>query len=174
MDIQEKLKQAGFDVPEKPQKVDTAKLNLSARFEQANTFLNRAVRNCNLINDAPDEEESWDRIDSTVLNYQRYCEALKDILIKIYEYKGIQLSENKSLSEVVRKIPTIIVDVDKDVHNALIRITIRNDAVHDYMNTDYYDETIVNYVINDGHNYEKALGVLKQYCENEGILYKIL
>lgn len=174
MDIQEKLKQAGFNVPEKPQKVDTAKLNLLARFEQANTFIDRSIRNCNLINDAPDQEESWERIDSTVLNYQRYCESLKDILIKIYNYKGIQLSENKSLSEVVRKIPVIINTMDKNTHNALIRITVRNDAVHDYMNTEYYDETIVHYVINDGYSYKKALDILKQYCEKEGILYKIL
>jgi hypothetical protein len=100
--IADALKNTGYNVPEAKKKVDSSKVNLGDKIVKCKEYINNANKAVSRINDAPDISTSEAFIDRTVLNYQRYVEALKDILMTVYNKENIQLSANGSLSEIVR------------------------------------------------------------------------
>ena len=163
------LKQAGYSVPEAKKKVDSSRINLSSKIEACNEYLVSAYKAVDLINELPNEKMTSMAIDSAVLNYQRYVEALKDILTTICEKDGIQLSDNKSLSEVIRKSMCNI-KVDSATESAIKMLTDRNDVVHDYMNSGYYDEQVIKHIINEYNRYKSYLKEVSNYCKRKGYI----
>lgn len=163
------LKKAGYNVPEAKKKVDSSRVNLSDKIEKCKEYIVNAHRAVDLINELPNKEMSWAVIDSAVLNYQRYVEALKDILTIICDKNNISLSDNKSLSEVTRKSMNII-DVDRNTEDAIKTLTYRNDVVHDYMNSGYYDEQVIKHIINNFNYYKLHINKVHEYCKKEGYI----
>lgn len=165
----EKLRRAGIDVTEPIAKVDSDKINLADKIDKARKFLNKAQKSYEMISDVSDRETAYEWGDSAVLNYQRYCEAIKDILTRICEHNQISLSEYKSLSEVIRKSHAIL-NTSSDMQNAINKLTDRNDSVHDYMNDGYYDDQIIRHLANDLEFYKRYLNIIFQYCQDNNLI----
>lgn len=158
------LRNAGCNIPAPKGKIDSSKVNLADKIEKCREYLKKANKAVNMINNAPDKETSYTLVDSAVLNYQRYVEALKDILTSICEKESVPLSEKKSLSEVIRK-SLVIVNADKDIESSIKTLTDRNEVVHDYINNGYYDEVVIKHIINNYQKYSLHLDMIKQHCE---------
>lgn len=167
--ITEQLKKAGVHIKEPVNKIDSSKINLKSKIIATNKFLSRANKALNNVNKASDNEASYSYIDSAVLNYQRYCEAVKDILIKICDHNKITLSQNKSFSEVIRKTYDIL-NIQNSTQNAINKLGVRNQLVHDYMNSEYYDEQIINNLVNDYKEYKIYIDAIEYYCNANSLL----
>lgn len=172
MDMHEKLKQAGFNPPEKPKKVDSKRANMQMKVKQAERFICNLEEYNNRINSAPDKCIFKMIENSLVLNYERFCMAIKDILDDIAIKENITtISDKRGLGELIRETITLF-NVSSKVSEAVKRLTTRNDAVHDYMNSDYYDEIILTHVDNDLREYKIYLNNIKEYLVNKNMISK--
>lgn len=170
MDIHEKLKQAGFNPPPKPSKVDSKKANMQMKVNKATQFLNAVEEYDNRLNSAPDKDTFLLLENSVVLNYERFCESIKDILDNIAVKENItSLSDKRGLGELIRETINIL-GIPLDVSNAVKKLTTRNDAVHDYINSEYYDEEVLKHVSNDINEYKKYLNAIKNYLKSKNMI----
>lgn len=134
-----KLQELGYNIPNAKRKDSTSKINLLSKITKALEFITKAnLFYCNYTkcNDNISQEAFQDGI---TLNYQRFCDAIKDILLDICKLKGIKLT-SESLAEVLRKSDDFL-HLSKDQKEALTYIQIRNNIVHGYFNAElpYYD-----------------------------------
>ncbi len=166
----EQLNELGIGIPKEPiKKVDTSKMNLKAKIDKAKKFIKKANKALDDANQAPDSDISYQYIDSAVLNYQRYCEVIKDILLKICVLRNTKLSERNSFSEVIRK-SHVIMGIPDDMQKAINKLPLRNDLVHDYMNSEYYDEQVLNNLVNDYEMYIRYIDSIEAYCSVQSII----
>lgn len=98
-----------------------------------------------------------------ILYYQRFCDAVKDLLDVVATKENVKgISDNRGLGELIRKTFDIL-GVEDMQQDTIKRLTSRNDIVHDYMNVEYYDETITTQVLNDIEVYVQYFGKIKSY-----------
>jgi len=161
----DKLKKAGIEVSAPVSKIDKSKINLSAKIEKAKENMIRAYKAVDKMNQASDSEF----MDSAVLNFQRYCESVKDILLNICEYNDLKLSANRSLSEAIRKTYGVL-NITKDMQEAVSKLTGRNESVHDYMNSGYFDEQVVIHLVNGYDQYLRYIDIIQAYCVSHGMI----
>lgn len=143
----EALKNMNIDVPEKPKKTDSKKSTIQTKLIEANKFIDRALYKESIINDAPDKQIFLDIQESLVLNYQRYTEAVKDLLdIIAYKEQLSGISVHRGLGELVRHTAPIL-GLSKNMSNAVGKLTDHNEDVHDYLNTVYYPADCKNHLM---------------------------
>jgi uncharacterized protein with HEPN domain len=151
-----KLEKLGYEIPQAKKKVDTSKINLLSKIDKALEFINKSYTSYCAFSESSGNHDIIQ--DSITLNYQRFCESIKDSLKDICCMNNVKLT-SESLAEVLRKTNDFL-PLTRSQKDALTYIQIRNDVVHDYFNTDYFDEQVLLAVsnhYNDFVSYCKSL-----------------
>lgn len=169
MDFTKLLKDAGFNVSNPPAKIDSKHANLKSKINIAEKFIQNLDRHVTNLPSVPDEETFFTVQDSIVLNFQRFCEAVKDLLDIIATKENVKTSDNKGIRELIRKTANILV-LDDPLTNAVSKLTFRNDTVHDYMNADYNDDIVVTHVTNDIEEYKRYIDKIKEYFTKNNMI----
>lgn len=140
------------------------------KIDKSTQFLN-AIEEYNIrLNSAPDKDTFLLIENSIVLNYERFCESIKDILDNIAVKENItNLSDKRGLGELIRETINIF-EVPLSVSDAAKKLTTRNDAVHDYINSEYYDEEVLIHISNDINKYKKYLNAIKKYLQSKNMI----
>lgn len=80
MSMYDKLVAAGIKVSPKPEKIEYKNYNMTMKITNAFKFLNLIEEYNNRSNSAPDKNTFIMINNSIIINYERLCEAIKDIL----------------------------------------------------------------------------------------------
>lgn len=170
MDMHEKLKQAGFNPPQMPKKIDSSRANMKMKVIKAEEFLNNMKSYEERLHHAQDKDLHEMIENSVVLNYERFCESIKDILDNIAVRENIKtLSKRRGLGELIRTVNAVL-EIDGKVDKAVRKLTTRNDAVHDYLNSEYYDNIVLEHVENDMEDYRVYLSCIKKYLADNNMI----
>ena len=95
-----KLEKLGYEIPQAKKKVDTSKINLLSKIDKALEFINKSYTSyCAFLESSGNHDIIQDSI---TLNYQRFCESIKDSLKAICCMNNVKLT-SESLAEVLRK-----------------------------------------------------------------------
>ena len=172
MDMHEKLKQAGFNPPQKPKKIDSKNANIKMKVEEVGRFLSCMEMYEDKLNGAPDEFTFRTIQNSIVLYYEKFCIGIKDILDNIAKKENItNISEHRGLGELIRNTMSCF-NLTPEVEQAVRRLTVRNNVAHDYMNAEYYDDIVLKHVTNDISNYKLYLQCIKDYLIRNKMINK--
>lgn len=154
-----KLEKLGYEIPQAKKKVDTSKINLLSKIDKALEFINKSYTSYCAFSESSGNHDIIQ--DSITLNYQRFCESIKDSLKDICCMNNVKLT-SESLAEVLRKTNDFL-PLTRSQKDALTYIQIRNDVVHDYFNTDYFDEQVLLAVSNHYNDFVSYCKSLHDY-----------
>ena len=155
-----KLEKLGYEIPQAKKKVDTSKINLLSKIDKALEFINKSYASYCVFSEGSGNNNDIVQ-DSIILNYQRFCESIKDSLKDICCMNNVKLT-SESLAEVLRKTNDFL-PLTRSQKDALTHIQIRNDVVHDYFNTDYFDEQVLLAISNHYNDFVSYCKSLHDY-----------
>lgn len=149
----------------KPAKINSKNANMQMKINKAHEVLNKLSKYNKMLDNTPDED-TFDLIsNSIVVNYERYCEVVKDILDSIAVKENINnLSDKRGLGELIRTTASKI-GINSSTFNVIRKLTLRNEVVHDYLNSEYYDNKLVIRVSNDLSEYKKYIQAIEKYLK---------
>lgn len=175
MDMQEAMRKAGISIPENPSKIEkkaqSARIKINTAYKIVKTLDHYTFK----YGGAPDEEEQLILRDAIVTKFNELAQFIKDIACIIFNYdtrdKNVQDADNVSLSWAIRQIKSTFV-LSKEQESCLDNFTLRNIAVHDYINSDINKNDIVNFFM--GSNRINALNqiveIIEKYCVDKKII----
>lgn len=167
--IYNKLKAAGVNVPEQPKKTDKSKVNMQMKLNMAQKHINDTNESIFLVGQSPDEKTVFQNLNAAAFQYLAFCESVRDILMDICKVSNIQLSDDASLSELLRKTSGIL-NIPKDVDSAVKELKTRNDLAHEYLNTEYHMDKVRTIIENHYSSYIKYINILESYCKTNNII----
>lgn len=163
MDFKDALKNAGVNIADKPVKIDSKNANIKIKLDRTENIFEKLKEATVELNDISNKKEFELVQTKLILYYQRFCDAVKDLLDVVATKENVKgISDNRGLGELIRKTFDIL-GVEDMQQDTIKRLTSRNDIVHDYMNVEYYDETITTQVLNDIEVYVQYFGKIKSY-----------
>lgn len=175
VDMQEAFKNAGISIPESPPRIEKKAQSTQMKIDEAYKIVSRLDKYTLKYSGAPDEEEENILRDAIMTKFNELTQFIKDIACIIFNYskqnKNVQDVDKVSLRWSIRQIESILY-LSKEQENCLDNFNLRNEAVHDYMNSDINKNDVVKFFM--GSNRIKALNeiikIIEIYCIDNKII----
>lgn len=156
MDMQEAMRKAGISIPENPSRIEKKAQNARLKINTAYTIVKTLDNYTFKYSGASDEEEQFILRDAIVTKFNELAQFLKDIACIIFNYDKRSKKEinDVSLNWAIIQIKSTF-KLSKEQENCLDNFTLRNVAIHDYINSDINKNDVVNFFM--GNNRIEAL-----------------
>lgn len=166
MNLSDKLKQAGYQVPDKISKLDAKEKNLRLKLDRAENQIQSLSRQ---LNDY-DKNKNEDLACAISYRFNTFVEAFKDIINEICKLESSRGVD--SYRSALRKFGSITNHSYRDIEDALIKFENRNSIIHEYLDEEYYFELLYMALINDIDKYQNAILIVDNYCISKGYVVK--
>lgn len=175
MDMQEAFRKAGISIPENTSRIEKKAQSTKMKIDAAYKIVSRLDKYTFKYSGASDEEERNILRDAIMTKFNELAQFIKDIACVIFNYstqnRNAQDSDKISLRWSIRQMESIL-DLSKEQENCLDNFTLRNEAIHDYINSDINKNDVVNFFI--GSNRINALNeiikIIETYCVDNKII----
>lgn len=172
MDFSDALKKAGINIAEKPQKIEKDKQTVELKINGAYKILDKITLYADKYTGAPDTYEHMSAVDGLTLRFNEMAQFFIDIADVIYEYNNTKAikTEQKSLGWAIRQIQAYV-PLSKEQETCIQTFRLRNDVVHDYINSDIYKEEIADFFIGNNRvdSLKEIVNAINNYVESEKI-----
>lgn len=164
MNLQDKLKEAGYKIPNKINKLEAKEKNLQLRIERASAHVNDLERQLNKYSLNKDPDLAC----ALSFRFNTFVEAFKDIINEISKLENTR--EIGSYRAAIRRFGVILGHSHRDIENALGKFENRNSIIHEYLDEAYYFEQLYNALSNDIDKYKQVMEILHTYCVDKGYI----
>lgn len=177
MDMQEALRRAGIPVPDKPSRIEKNSQSTQIKINEAYKIVKKLDNYTFKYRGTQDEEEQDILKDAIMTKFNELSQFIKDIACIIFNYctqnKNLQTTDTVSLRWSIRQIKGTL-SLSREQENCLDNFIYRNEAIHDYLNSDINKNDVVNFFM--GNNRIEVLNeivkTIESYCVDNKIINK--
>ncbi len=175
MDMQEAFRKAGILTTDKPSKIEKEAQSIKIKIYEAYKIVKRLDNYTFKYIEASGEEEKDILRDAIMTKFNELAQFIKDIACIIFHHstqnKNVQDIDRVSLRWSIRQIESLL-DFSKEQEKCLDNFILRNEVIHDYINSDINKNDVVNFFL--GNNRIKALNeiikIVETYCIDNKII----
>lgn len=151
MDFSEALKKAGIGIPQKPTKIDRKNQTIEIKINSVRDTLRYIKRYIIQYNAAPDRMEQIMAMDGMATRINEYVQFIIDIMHIVYnnDANNKSVAKNMSLNWAIRQVKSYL-SLSSDEEVAIDKLLQRNEVEHEYVNSKYNKQNLMDYVITSG------------------------
>lgn len=152
MDFSEAFKKAGVDIPQKPTKIDRQHQTINIKINSVRDTLNYIQKYITQYNLAPDEFDRMMAMDGMATRINEYVQFLIDIMQVIYNNdsnNANRKAKDESLRWAIRQTKAYL-SLSAEEESAIDKLLQRNEVEHEYVNSRYNKQNLMDYVITTG------------------------
>lgn len=173
--MQEAFRKAGILTTDKPSKIEKEAQSTRIKINEAYKIVKKLDIYILKYSGVPDEEEQDILRDAIMTRFNELAQFIKDIACIIFNHatqnNNVQDTDKVSLRWAIRQIESTL-DLSKEQEKCLDNFTLRNEAIHDYINSEINKNDVANFFM--GSNRIKALNeiikIVETYCIDNKII----